>query len=192
MERSAERQSLKTRLLSLIGAGAVAAGSLIHPESSAAQEQNHPFNNSSREILTICMNENQEVDLRFLTHSTISINGTEFTYGGNHALVLGNTESGRSIIAGMGSTDRVIDAGGTLGMYSMIGMSGPRNRDQLDREDAVVVSLVDARFTPGVYRYSHPNFPNLQAMRYEGIMEALPEVCYTENNTPERELPVLR
>lgn len=170
---------IQSKLLSILGAAAIAVGNLVHPQSAQAQEQNHPFNNRSREVLLVCANENQPVNFYARTLWEIRVNGRDFNYGGNFAVAVGNREKGQSILAMVGSDN----------VDSTYGVIGSINSISLERGEVLTIDKSDARFTPGIYRFYHPNIPNLQRFTMEQLRDNLLETCYTENHIPQYPLP---
>jgi|SRR3989344_6875460 len=166
---------VKSKLLSLLGAGAISIGNLIHPEATQAQEQNHPFNNRSREVLVVCAEENQPVIFYSRSLWEVSVNGREFNNGGNFAVVVGNKKTGQSYLAMAGSDN----------VDSIFGVTGFISESLIARGEIVTEDSAKASFTPGIYRYWHPNIPNLQSYTLEEHRENLIEQCYTETRTPQ-------
>ncbi|OGE14830.1 hypothetical protein A3F00_02680 [Candidatus Daviesbacteria bacterium RIFCSPHIGHO2_12_FULL_37_11] len=180
VQRGKEKGStcIKSKIFSIIGAGAIAAGNLVHPESSQADSW-HPFNNRSREVLLVCLEESQSVSLYFDALWNMRVNRREFAYGGNFAVVIGNKETNQAYLGVVGSDlrDTYIE-----------NIRGYVNKQSTNLVESV--DKLDASFTPGVYRYRHPNIPDLQRYTFDEHRENLIEGCYTETRIPQYPLPI--
>ena len=162
---------IKSKILSIIGAGAIAVGNLVHPQTTKAQDLiEYPFNNRSREVLVVCAEENQTVVLSNESLWNITVNGRDFNYGGNLAFVRGSRELNRALLVQVQSEK--------INLYTAADSRYPNN-------GYIEVDPKDASFTPGIYRYWHPNIPNLQKYTLSEHRENLIEECFTENRIPQ-------
>lgn len=177
LEKVRDGARLKSKILSILGAGAISLANLINPETSRAQSW-HPFNDRSREVLLVCLDESQSASLYFDGLWNMRVNSREFAYGGNFAVVIGNKETNKAFLGVVGSDNRNTYIEDITGLIN-----------KQPTELVVSVDRLDASFTPGVYRYRHPNIPNLQKYTFEDHRENLIEECFTTTRIPQYPLP---
>jgi hypothetical protein len=73
------------------------SAALLNPITTLAADDNQ-FSRRDREVLVVCVTENRSVSLNFKDLTRLEINNKNYKYRGDLAVVVGNKQTGQSVL----------------------------------------------------------------------------------------------